>query len=1336
MAGEAYSNPSFVPPIFGYTWSPKTNANGDAIATGFYQARIGRGRFFNAVPDVNDNNTSRTKVTITGSSSSDQKYFPIQNVFRPLQNPSNYICLPPSDYISISNNLEGENIEELLSYQVTMPSSKRIASIQLEYSFVVDPKDPTFIETVTDEEDKKNLEAGSYDKIDLAKYLYLDVLLDGKVYTSKTGDKTAKNLQLTGLTTSIAFVTKQLRFEETIASGLAASNYPQAKEIKLLPNKQIKTLKLDLKKFSIYEASNSCNIDDRNLPSIILSYAILVDCEVDLSTSSSSLFKAPKTSETRPTINVKVFNPDKRISSPGFSHSVDLRFFGAAVPIDSGSAAALGNVGAEGSYFVTLLNVGVGRRHARYVFDGTVLSTSIRKLTEFTLYSKKQTLSITGSGDNNDKEIKDASLGIFIATDEKYPLPINTGITFTKGTFKTAFDASVNFKDSDATASNSVNHIYFRYWFVPKDVETNDAEKVRSYRDKTEFIFKVVDGKTTVSRDKPASFLDLLVSPPIDENLQTFEIARFINEQKKLTFTDIDFTSALLAVEVFVKSISTDGTKFTKFPKITFSASSEVSGIESNIFQNISNTLYPMRSFDSSIFTSATFTSLKSPLNLTNLKVGNVKAPSSSGYIQYNKKFTSATPNVSVENAFKDLLVVNPDSQSGKINITLTEQVFKTLKKTSQPESSFALINSDYVTDGKLLSNGRVNTGTWTIKLTRKSVDRDLGFDLQIQGLMISSDGKVLSRLFKSPLLTDKEEITYSPTINIPFNIESVETQFVLRLSLYPYSSGKYTYAELKTAASKEGLEPGFKFESVSITKHTLESLNIVANDDASGAPGFNEDLAIAPVKVLGNDPDIDGQFFFIASDESLGTKTVTTSNPFKVSGTLYSPTWFVSMPENSEVRFNSSFTGNSSAKILFRSVVGGAQVKEDSVSVATTKLDGNITVAYNSNRANVSESGEVDIISLSGYSGTYNSYNVKSNPNKSDLYSQSNPSFKGQNPQIINFQPINNSMPNANTMYLLSESSDNSGPFLSTAVNNAGSNENTWQLPGTEYYQSDEGFDVQKKLMNALTFTSVQIDQAENTVYAIGYVEGGSIVLKTTEAFRASSESNDGVRTFLIAGPEPENRDNEKLFPLYTNLQENDSDPVYQTYPNIVNIGRSKFVIFYVSQDGRAIKYKIFFGFSLSEEGTVLDLDIILENRSSSVYISGLYSVYDQILNKVHIIFWCDKKLFIVDFSDFQFSAYAIMPRLQMIAGNFEPDKAANNFIYGLKENGYVILNTEDTDNNDIPQQRPSLTFTNISQRRLLLAWYKDTNNKLVSKTIYPGSKVFDKTVYEAYSE
>jgi hypothetical protein len=139
MSGEAYSNPSFIPPIFGYTWSPKTNANGNATAQGFYQARIGRGRFYNATPDVNNDDTGRTRVKVTGSYIAGEEYFPIQNVFRPLQNPNNYISLPPSQSIQILNKLDGDTIEELLSYAITIPASRRIASIQLEYSFVVDP---------------------------------------------------------------------------------------------------------------------------------------------------------------------------------------------------------------------------------------------------------------------------------------------------------------------------------------------------------------------------------------------------------------------------------------------------------------------------------------------------------------------------------------------------------------------------------------------------------------------------------------------------------------------------------------------------------------------------------------------------------------------------------------------------------------------------------------------------------------------------------------------------------------------------------------------------------------------------------------------------------------------------------------------------------------------------------------------------------------------------------------------------------------------------------------------------------------------------------------------
>jgi hypothetical protein len=1439
MPGEAYSNPPFIIPVFGYTWSPKTNANGNAQAQGFYQARIGRGKFYNAVPDVNNNNTSRTKVKATGSFNANDVYFPIQNVFRPLQNPSSYISLPPSKTVSIYNVLIGDTLNEL-SYAVTMPSSKRIASIQLDYSLSVDSKDQTFLDLITDPTDLDNIKKGQFSNIDLNKYLYLDVLLDGKVYTAKSGveskkltaivldekepkyglpltgsivegnviyltsgittnvtdpqtgvttkyyflftwdnidylqpkvsikgqlvspeyyqvnaingsivfkstlpnlinslyedisivlDKSPKLLPLTSLSNSPIIKTTNLRFEDSITSGLSASNYPQAKEIKLAPNKKINSLRLDIKKFSIYEAVNACNIDDRNLPSAILSYAILVDCEVDTSSPLTSLFKVPATSDTRPTINVKVFNSDERIQSPGFSHSVDLRFFCASTPIDPGVGSILG----AGLFFVTLLNVGVGRKHSRYVFDGTKLNEGIYKLTEFTLYSKKQTLSLTGAGKRNDKDLDDTSLGIFAASDEKYPLPINTGITFTKGTFKTAFNANVTYKDSDANNTNSVNHVYFRYWFVPHDADFTDIEKIKSYREKTEFIFKVVDGVTTVSKESPKSFIDLLVSPPLDDQIQTLQISRFISAQKKLTFTGLDFSSAVLAVEVFIKTNPTTDFEFEKFPKVKFEASSEVSGIESNIFQNISNTLYPMRSFDSSIFTSAIFKSLEAPLILTNLLTGNRPSiESKQGYIQYDKKFTSANSLTKIENAFEDLLVINKESKKGSVNVTLTESIFNLLKKTSQIINSSALINVDFVVDTKSISNGRVNVGTWTINLTCPGIDNDLGYDLQIQGLIISTNGAVLSRLFKSPILTNKTAVTYSPVIKIPFNIESAESHFVLRITLYPFSSGKYKYSELVTASSKEDLKPGFKIDSITINKHTLEYLEVIANDEASGAPGFNEDLPIAPVKVLGNDAEIDSQFFFVASDDSLGTKTVSNTNPYKITGTLYSPTWFVGMPNNSEVKFNSSFAGASSAKILFRSVIG-AQAKEDTLSVATSQLSGEINVAYNSSRTNAKETGEIDLLSLSGYSGTYNSTKVNSYSGTGDSLGTA---YSAINPEILNFQPINNSSPNADSFYLLSLGSDKNGVFSSSAINSSGANEYSWGLPGSDFYQSGEQFDVSRRLFSGLTFSSTVFDEIRNTTYSLGYITGGSLLLKETQAFLASADDQElGVSNYLVAGPLPEDKNLK-----YLNLQPYLTNAVAATYPSLVKFKKDNFVIFYVSQNNDSIKYKIIQSKSLSEEGTVFSFPDVLEKKSTKNVITGLTSIYDDARNIIHIVFWCNNKIFYLDFSSFIRTEYNLIPKLQLVAGNFISDKTKNTLVYDLEQKKYIFLRNgvDDylTDNLDIPKQKPALSLTRIKNGARLTLWYKNNNNQIVSKTIEPYSNVFDKAVYEVISK
>lgn len=174
-----------------------------------------------------------------------------------------------------------------------------------------------------------------------------------------------------------------------------------------------------------------------------------------------------------------------------------------------------------------------------------------------------------------------------------------------------------------------------------------------------------------------------------------------------------------------------------------------------------------------------------------------------------------------------------------------------------------------------------------------------------------------------------------------------------------------------------------------------------------------------------------------------------------------------------------------------------------------------------------------------------------------------------------------------------------------------------------------------------------------------------------------------------------------------------------------------------YVSQGGNAIKYKILDSFTLSEERTVIDFNSVLNSGSTSISIYGLSTVYDSKSKVIHLIFWCNNKIFYLGFSTYVILPVDIMPNLQLVAGNFKPDKANNPLIYNLDQAKYILLSNDNADDNgDIPQQRPGITLSSKQNNQVLIAWYKDTNNKIVSKTINPYTQVFDKKVYEVFSK
>jgi len=63
-------------------------------------------------------------------------------------------------------------------------------------------------------------------------------------------------------------------------------------------------------------------------------------------------------------------------------------------------------------------------------------------------------------------------------------------------------------------------------------------------------------------------------------------------------------------------------------------------------------------------------------------------------------------------------------------------------------------------------------------------------------------------------------------------------------------------------------------------------------------------------------------------------------------------------------------------------------------------------------------------------------------------------------------------------------------------------------------------------------------------------------------------------------------------------------------------------------------------------------------------------------------------------------------------------------------------VLNVGAKDNSKVPSQRPALALTLSRKNNLLLVWYKDSTNKLVSKTLDPYVNVYDKRTYEVITK
>jgi len=1366
---DSHINPPFSPPKAGKKWFPATNANGDDIGTGYSIARCVRGQFYNVQATKSILETDKILIRKTGIilTDTDSELWPFFNTYRPLTNPTLYIGLPPMKSFVLTNELDEDfSIRTSLSYSMKMPNfTFKLGCLTIEYSLSFDPYDDSIFSFITNEEHVAKIvayrkgDATALNDFPFDEYKLISLLLEGKQFSPDNGT-VPLTLSLTGIhkevskngvsSTSYPQVVKKNLLTGTSLTGLARPSVDNLKFALTDESLNCSSLRFRVRKIWIFRAFNETNLNPRNLPCSILGYAVTLRKVIEPE-KNTYFVTFPKGDNYRPTVNLKLFDPEYRTNSPGFAHGVNLRFYFASVPI-TGAFDIFGGLGLEtpfSAYQFTLLGIQAGKRQARYVFfeDAKLKkdnpASQYWKLNKVATLSKKESFSLKQTINQEPGLIDfDQEIATFVAEDETNPVSLKNGINFSKGLFRASFETQTinNF-------NNNNYHVYFRMWFAPKDSYAKN--NLLAYRSETEICFESTATSTKLVKKSPKKYDEVLIAPPSPTNLTQYEIARYISDKQIIAMPEASFDQAVLVVGVYVRA---SGSRVSG-TVVNFAFDTEKNGFETPIYQVISKELHAIRNPSETSFTSNSYLKIADSLKVSSSMTGKRPIPityenatdfeKNYDYIPYSNKFISYA---GAENsyAFEDVaLLKKPDAfenyDTGKLNIPINEELFRTLSKTTSPSKT---IITDFVTDVVSLQNGRINTGSWEIEVKRNRIsDISIDFNLIIEGLLVDVEGKVVSRLFKSSELKavglSFQTYSYRANISFPFLIDGAETQFVLRLTYLPYCDLNYTYSELKEYYDKIlKIKFGFRIDSIEIKQNTIEQERIIYNSpstpSAVGSPAYYEDLPLAPTKILGADADADSQFYFIAAPESLGTKTVTFQEPYVLSGTLYSPTWYVNLPSDMEIRLNHSF---GSAEPKFRTVAGVADLAEDSIGVVNSGFSDSFIVAYSSNRSSASELGEIDVLRVNSYGSSLDQYTVANYDSSGSLVAN----LHGSKPKMLNFSTSNGNPYSADHIYLMTEAVSSEGNFISAALNQNDGDAKRWGLPAEQRYATTTGFGQEvKKIFSGFNLFTAAIDKASQTFYGAGFAQPGSLIFKINRSVNVSSDGKNEYRNYLLAGDKPEDL---SLFPGLIDLRTAEEvatiDNLLPTHVDLIKLNTNDFLLHYVKNSTQyAIKSKSFNLSQASPEFTIFTFEALLPKLYSSLQIYGISSKYDSVKRVMHTIFWCDSKLF---YFKTGYSGYPgganINPKLQLIAGNFTLDEK-NKLVYALNQEKYLVMNNNDRDEKvDIVLQRAGISLENKGTSSSLSVWYKDRDNTIVSRNIIPYSYVTEKKYYKGLS-
>ncbi len=345
-----FENPTRKPYLGNFTWYPTTLATGASIPTGFLSLGLENGKFRNDVVDKS------IKVSYKGElkSSKNSFDFPFVNAFRLLANPASFTKFATNTPFTV----DGVNA----LYSIDLNSKSRLSAIKIVYTLSISPFDPK-LNSLVDASDyqeiinNRNNPNASFN-VDMNKYILASVLIDGKEYPDPKLDSNKDKIELkaTGLRNSDATILTQRETTIRFGSGVVTTDFAEVSNIQIKVLGNAPSVRLSIYKIYLFDAQK-VNLRDEQVPCNVLSYAF--PTLFNYNPTVRSLYFPTSIDFKRPNLHIKLFDPTQTFNSPGFAHSVSLRFLIFSWPVtvlDPLAILSMGQLSGSGLYFTRIIS--------------------------------------------------------------------------------------------------------------------------------------------------------------------------------------------------------------------------------------------------------------------------------------------------------------------------------------------------------------------------------------------------------------------------------------------------------------------------------------------------------------------------------------------------------------------------------------------------------------------------------------------------------------------------------------------------------------------------------------------------------------------------------------------------------------------------------------------------------------------------------------------------------------------------------------------------------------------------------------------------------------------